>query len=98
VGARVEQYFLDLTYTDPIMMADRVLIEDRIAVPDAAFDYAGYRIWVTSDTYPDRIRTTYLRGEVVEMSPESLEAHTKARIHSGALGSCRRASRRGTGA
>jgi Uma2 family endonuclease len=62
------------------MTTDRVLIEDRIAVPDAAFDHAGYRAWVTSDTYPERIRTTYVRGEVVvEMSPESLEAHSKVK-------------------
>jgi Uma2 family endonuclease len=63
------------------MGTDRVLIEDRIAVPDTAFDHAGYRAWVTSEDYPERIRTTYVCGEVVvEMSPESLEAHTKVKL------------------
>lgn len=57
-----------------------LIIEDRVIVPDTAFDHAGYRAWVTSDVYPERVRTTYVRGEVlVEMSPESLEAHSKVK-------------------
>ncbi|MDO8680809.1 MAG: Uma2 family endonuclease [Acidobacteriota bacterium] len=57
-----------------------LIIEDRVVVPDTAFDHTGYRAWVTSDAYPERVRTTYVRGEVrVEMSPESIEAHNKVK-------------------
>ena len=57
-----------------------LIIEDRVIVPDAAFDHTGYRAWVTSDAYPERVRTTYVRGEVlVETSPESIEAHNKVK-------------------
>ncbi len=58
-----------------------LIIEDRVIVPDTAFDHAGYRAWVTSDAYPERVRTTFVRGEVlVEMSPESIEAHNKVKM------------------
>jgi Uma2 family endonuclease len=57
-----------------------IIIEDRVTVPDTAFDHAGYRAWVTSDQYPERVRTTFVRGEVlVEMTPESLEKHNKVK-------------------
>ena len=72
----------NLKYTDLIMSTGRALIiEDRVIVPDAAFDHAGYRAWVISDAYPERVRTTYVRGEVlVEMSPESIEAHNQVKM------------------
>ena len=58
-----------------------LIIEDRVIVPDTAFDHAGYRAWVTSDAYPERVRTTFVRGEVlVEMSPESIEAHDRVKM------------------
>jgi Uma2 family endonuclease len=57
-----------------------VTIDDRITVPGAALDHAGYRAWVTSRSYPDGVRTTYIEGEVlVEMSPESIETHNKVK-------------------
>ena len=64
-----------------MMSAGRsLIIDERVTVPDAAFDHAGYRAWATSPAYPDGIRTTYVRGEVlVEMSPESIEAHSKVK-------------------
>jgi Uma2 family endonuclease len=69
-----------LAYTGPTMPSRALIIEERITVPDAAFDHAGYRAWVTSDSYPDGIRTTFIQGEVlVEMSPESLERHNKVK-------------------
>jgi Uma2 family endonuclease len=63
-------------------MSDRAMIVDeRLSVPAAAFDHHGYREWVTSDAYPDGVRTTYVGGEVlVEMSPESLEAHNQVKL------------------
>jgi Uma2 family endonuclease len=58
-----------------------LVIEERVTVPDAAFDHAGYRAWVTSDRYPDGVRTTYIGGDVlVEMTPESLDAHNQVKL------------------
>lgn len=70
-----------------------LIIEERVTVPDAAFDLAGYRAWVTSDAYPQGVRTTYVRGAVlVEMSPESLESHNQVKLAMTlGVGSCVRA-------
>ncbi len=58
-----------------------ITIEDRITVPGTAFDHAGYRTWVTSRSYPEGVRTTYVDGEVlVEMSPESIATHNKVKM------------------
>src|SRR5262245_22264790 len=56
-------------------------IEERVTVPDTALDHKGYRAWVTSDAYPEKgLRTTFVNGEVlVEMTPESIEGHSKAK-------------------
>ena len=63
------------------MSSRALIIEERVTVPDAAFDHAGYRAWVTSDAYPEGVRTTFVQGEVlVEMSPESLERHNKVKL------------------
>lgn len=57
------------------------MIDDRVTVPNAALDHAGYRAWATSDEYPEGVRTTYVLGEVlIEISPESLEAHSKVKL------------------
>lgn len=54
-----------------------VTIEERVTVPHTAFDHSGYRCWVTSDDFPDGIRTTFVDGEVlVEMTPVSLDTHS----------------------
>ena len=55
-------------------------IDERIRIPDGVFDLDGYRAWVTSNAYPERVRTTYIGGEVlIDMSPESLERHNKVK-------------------
>jgi len=71
-----------MRYTGLVMSDDRaIVIEERVSVPAAAFEHAGYRAWVTSDAYPERVRTTFVREEVlVEMSPESAEAHNKVKV------------------
>jgi Uma2 family endonuclease len=64
-----------------LMLGGRVLIEDRVIVPAVAFNHAGYRAWVKSDEYPERVRTAFVDGEVlVEMTPESIEAHNKVKL------------------
>jgi Uma2 family endonuclease len=54
-------------------------IEDRIDVPEEAFDLAGYRAWVKS-AGPEGVRTAYVNGNVlIESSPEALERHNKVK-------------------
>jgi len=63
-----------------LVTAQALTIEDRVTVPASAFTHDGYRTWVKSPDYPERIRTTYVEREVlVEMSPESAEAHSKVK-------------------
>lgn len=46
------------------------MIDNRVMVPRSALDHAGYREWVKSDEYPERLRTTFVGGEMlVEMTP-----------------------------
>ena len=57
------------------------MIEDRIVVPRSALDHRGYRAWVTSDEYPERLRTTFVFGEVlIEMTPESVYRHNQIKL------------------
>ena len=58
-----------------------IVIEDRIVVPQSALDHQGYRAWVTSDEYPERLRTTFVCGEVlIEMTPESVYRHNQIKL------------------
>jgi Uma2 family endonuclease len=69
-------------YTDLAVPQENrgVLIEDRVMVPRSALDHDGYRAWVKSDEYPERLRTTYVAGDVlVEMTPESIQAHNQVK-------------------
>jgi Uma2 family endonuclease len=57
-----------------------VVIDNRVMVPRAALDQTGYRTWVKSDEYPDRVRTAFVCGEVlVEMTPESIHKHNQVK-------------------
>jgi Uma2 family endonuclease len=70
-------------YTEPAVPHENrgILIEDRVMVPRSALDHSGYRAWVKSDEYPERLRTTFVAGEVlVEMTPESLEKHSQVKL------------------
>ena len=53
---------------------------DRLNVPRSAFEHEGFRAWVKSDDFPQGVRATYVLGEVFfEMSPESIETHSKVK-------------------
>jgi Uma2 family endonuclease len=55
-------------------------VRDHVHVPISAFDHAGFRAWVTSADFPEKLRVTFVAGEVlVEMSPESIETHNKVK-------------------
>jgi Uma2 family endonuclease len=62
-------------------MAAAVSIEgDRVRVPAAAFDLQGFRRWVKAPDFPERVRATFVAGELfVQMSPESIESHNKVK-------------------
>jgi Uma2 family endonuclease len=53
---------------------------DRVCMPAAALDHSGFREWLKSDDFPEGVRASYIQGEVfLEMSPESIESHNKAK-------------------
>jgi Uma2 family endonuclease len=64
-------------------MADAARVNfwgDALSVPTAAFQFEGFRRWVTSADFPDNARPTFAEGEVfLDMSPESIEAHNKVK-------------------
>ena len=65
----------------PGMLGASVLhIDDQVRMPGSALSHSGFRAWATSPDFPEKIHATYFAGEVlIEMSPESLEAHNKVK-------------------
>src|SRR4051812_9885338 len=63
----------------PVQQPGRLsIITDRLSleVPASAFTLAGFRAWVTSEDFPERVRVTFLNGEItLDMSNEELETH-----------------------
>jgi Uma2 family endonuclease len=53
---------------------------DALCVPTDAFDFSGFRRWISSSDFPERARGTLAEGELfLDMSPESIEAHNKVK-------------------
>jgi Uma2 family endonuclease len=53
-------------------------VSDRyhLTVPPSAFTLSGFRAWVKADHFPERVRVTFLDGEIyLDMSNEELETH-----------------------
>jgi Uma2 family endonuclease len=49
-------------------------------IPQSAFTLAGFREWVKSDELPEKLRVTFIRGEIyLDMSKEELESHAKVK-------------------
>src|SRR5262245_54441054 len=45
-------------------------------VPRQAHELAGFRRWVLSDDFPEKLRVTFLKGEVyLDMSKENIQSH-----------------------
>jgi Uma2 family endonuclease len=54
------------------VITDRV----RLEVPATAFTLAGFRAWATADDFPERVRVTFISGEIIlDMSNEEIETH-----------------------
>lgn len=52
----------------------------RVRVPAATRRHSGFRDWIKSSAFPERLRATYASGQViVEMSPEATETHNKVK-------------------
>jgi len=51
-----------------------------IRIPISACTHDGFRAWVTSDEFPERLRASFINGEIViDVSPEELETHNKVK-------------------
>jgi Uma2 family endonuclease len=54
------------------IVTDRLTLE----VPASAFTLPGFRVWATADDFPERVRVTFVSGEItLDMSNEELETH-----------------------
>lgn len=52
-----------------------------IEVPAQAHTYAGFLDWVMSDTFPEKVRVCFSRGQVgIDMSEESVDTHAEVKI------------------
>ena len=53
---------------------------DRVRVPAAALQHAGFRAWVTSDDLASGLRAAFIAGEVLlDMSPETIFSHNQVK-------------------
>jgi Uma2 family endonuclease len=58
------------------------IITDRynLEVPPSAFTIAGFRAWAKADDFPERVRVTFIGGEIyLDMSNEELQTHNKVK-------------------
>jgi Uma2 family endonuclease len=54
-----------------------VLLETDVRIPAVAHDFEGFRRWSHSDSFPERGRIDFLRGDIeIDMSPEDLLRHS----------------------
>lgn len=45
-------------------------------IPRSAFTHAGFRAWVKSDDFPEKVRATFVEQEIIiDMSNEEIETH-----------------------
>jgi Uma2 family endonuclease len=65
--------------TAPVQPSARLsIITDRLRleVPPTAFTLPGFRAWATADDFPERVRVTFIDGEItLDMSNEELHTH-----------------------
>jgi Uma2 family endonuclease len=59
-------------------MANVILLDQQVEIPEEACALAGFRRWARSDAFPNQGRIDYLGGRIeVDMSPEDLHTHGK---------------------
>lgn len=64
----------------PAYIGNGFVIDDNLAglihVPRSAHTLAGFRDWVLSDEFPEKLRVSFIRGEVyLDMSKEAIRTH-----------------------
>ena len=56
-------------------------IDGWFYVPSTAFELEGFRDWVHSDWFPEKVKATFIDGSIeVQMSPEEQESHGKLKV------------------
>lgn len=56
-------------------------IDGVFYVPPSAFELEGFRDWIHSDWFPEKVKATFIDGSVeVYMSPEEQESHGKPKV------------------
>ena len=54
---------------------------EGVSVPSSALSHEGFREWVKSDGFPERVRASYVGREVfLETSPESIDTHNQVKV------------------
>lgn len=62
-------------------MANTLVIEEQVEIPMNLDSLAEFRVWATSDAFPERGRIDYIAGRIeVDMSPEDLFCHGALKI------------------
>jgi Uma2 family endonuclease len=62
------------------------VVTDRyhLIVPPSAFTLSGFRAWVKADDFPERVRVTFIDGEIyLDMSNEEIETHVAVKTEVG---------------
>ncbi len=91
------------TLRRPIRQLDAPAIQARpltlianewaLVIPPKAQTMEGFREWATADDFPERVRVTYLHGEIIiDMSNEDMDDHVnpKGEIASVLIGLCKK--------
>ncbi len=56
-------------------------VDGWLCVPPSAFELEGFRDWIHSAGFPEKVKATFIRGSLeVEMSPAELEWHAKLKV------------------
>jgi hypothetical protein len=60
--------------------ANHVAAGSYLHIPRDAFTLAGFRKWVLSEEFPEKLRVAFVSGEIyLDMSKEELESHAKVK-------------------
>jgi Uma2 family endonuclease len=55
--------------------------DTTVTIPASVFDLAGFRRWVQSPHFPEKLRVSYIAGKVeVDMSPEEAFSHNSPKM------------------
>src|SRR4051812_29184811 len=57
-----------------------------LPVPPSVFEIEGFRAWATADDFPERLRVTFLNGEIIlDMSNEEINSHVAVKTAIGGV-------------